>query len=32
MKRFELELDSDGDDFLVGKVNMPPESTTIDYD
>lgn len=27
MKRFELELDSDGDDFLVGKVNMPSEST-----
>ena len=28
MKRFELEVDSDdGDDFLVGKVNMPLDST-----
>jgi hypothetical protein len=26
MKRFELELDSDGDDFLVGQVNMPSDS------
>ena len=27
MKRFELELDSDGGDFFVGKVNMPSNST-----
>jgi len=27
MKRFELELDSGGDDFLAGKVNMPSDLT-----
>lgn len=25
MKRFELDLDGDGDDFLVGKVDMPSD-------